>query len=117
MANDPDFINYVCDQVGDRCELSFRHMFGGTTLYSRGKVVALICDNQLFVKPTNAGRSYIGEVTEAPAYEGAKNFFLIGDEIDDGEWLTELIAITEHELPRPKPKRQKKKAKQEVSEP
>ena len=77
-------------------------MFGGTTLYSNGKVVALICDNQLFVKPTDAGRNYIGDVTEAPAYEGSKDFFLIGDEIDDGDWLTELIQTTESALPMPR---------------
>jgi TfoX/Sxy family transcriptional regulator of competence genes len=105
----PIFINYVCDQIDDGCEVSYRHMFGGTTLYSKGKVVALICDNQLFVKPTNAGRTYIGDVTEAPAYEGSKDFFLIGDQIDDTEWLTELIRQTEQELPKPKPRKKMKK--------
>jgi TfoX/Sxy family transcriptional regulator of competence genes len=108
MANDPDFIQYVCDQIGDEQEVSYRHMFGGTTLYSKGKVVALICDNQLFVKPTEAGRSFIGNVIEAPAYEGSKNFFRIGEEIDDPDWLTELIRRTEQELPRPKPRKKKK---------
>ncbi|MBT8144115.1 MAG: TfoX/Sxy family protein [Gammaproteobacteria bacterium] len=109
MANDPDFIDFICDQIGDECEISYRHMFGGTTLYSKGKVVALICANQLFVKPTEAGRSHIGDVTEAPAYEGSKNFFLVGDEIDDTEWLTELIAVTERELPRPRPRPRRRK--------
>ena len=109
MSNDPDFIQYVCDQITDVCDVSFRHMFGGTTLYSRGKVVALICDNQLFVKPTEAGRAYIGDVTEAPAYEGSKDFFLIEDAIDDSEWLTELIRRTELELPKPRPRKKKKK--------
>jgi TfoX/Sxy family transcriptional regulator of competence genes len=104
MANDPDFVAYVCDQVDDACDVSFRHMFGGTTLYSKGKVVALICDNQLFVKPTEAGRAFIGDVTEAPAYEGSKHFFLIGDEIEDADWLTELVRRTERELPRPQRK-------------
>ena len=74
MPNDPDFIRFVCDQIDDACEVSHRDMFGGTTLYSKGKVVALICDNQLFIKPTEAGRTYIVDVTEAPAYEGSKNF-------------------------------------------
>ncbi len=109
MPNDQDFIRYVCDQLDDACEVSYRDMFGGTTLYSKGKVVALICDNQLFIKPTEAGRAYIGDVTEAPAYEGSKNFFLIADEIDDTEWLTELIRRTEQELPRPKPRKKKKR--------
>jgi len=109
MPNDPDFIRFVCDQIDDAREVSSRHMFGGTTLYSKGKVVALICDNQLFVKPTEAGRAYIGDVTEAPAYEGSKNFFLIADEIDNADWLTELIRCTEQELPQPKPRKKKKR--------
>ena len=109
MPNDPDFIRYVCDQIEDAGDVSYRHMFGGTTLYSKGKVVALICDNQLFVKPTEAGRAYIGDVTEAPAYAGSKNFFLIEDEIDDTEWLTELVRRTEQELPRPIPRKKKKR--------
>ncbi|MGB5625786.1 MAG: TfoX/Sxy family protein [Woeseiaceae bacterium] len=109
MPNEPDFIQYVCDQIDAASEVSYRHMFCGTTLYSKGKVVALICDNQLFVKPTEAGRAYIGEVTEAPAYEGSKNFFLVEDEIDDTEWLTELIHRTEQELPMPKPRKKKQR--------
>lgn len=86
-------------------------MFGGTTLYSKGKVVALICDHQLFVKPTDAGRDYIGDVTEAPAYKGSKNFFLIADDIDDAEWLTKLIRLTEQELPKLAPRKKKTKKK------
>lgn len=104
MANDPDFVQYVCDQIDDSCDVSYRHMFGGTTLYSRGKVVALICDNRLFVKPTSAGRSFIGNVSEAPAYEGSRDFFLIEEEIDDADWLTELVRRTERELPGPRKK-------------
>ncbi|MBU2675736.1 MAG: TfoX/Sxy family protein [Gammaproteobacteria bacterium] len=109
MSNDPDFIQYVCYQIDSACDVTHRNMFGGTTLYSKGKVVALICDNQLFVKLTEAGRAHIGAATEAPAYEGSKNFFLIGDEIDDTEWLTALITVTEQELPKSKPRKKKKK--------
>ena len=71
--------------------------------------IALICDNQLFVKPTDVGRAFIGDVTEAPAYEGSKNFFLIEDAIDDTEWLTELIRRTEEVLPKPRLRKKKKR--------
>lgn len=108
MSNDQDFIDFIVDQVQNGCELTYRHMFGGTTLYLNHKVVALICDNQLFVKPTEAGRKYIGTVVEAPPYEGAKNSFLIEDELEDAEWLTELLVITERELPAPRPKTKRK---------
>ena len=107
MANDYDFINYIVDQISSSGDVRFRHMFGGTTLYCNDKVVALICDNQLFVKPTESGRSFIGEVVEAPPYTGAKNSFLISDEIDDSEWLTQLIRLTEAALPKPRPRKKK----------
>ncbi len=108
MPNDQDFIDYVIDQVENGCEVTYRHMFGGTTLYLNGKVVALICDNQLFVKPTAAGRAYIGLPVEAPPYPGAKDSFLVQDEIEDAEWLTELFVITEKDLPAPRPKKKRK---------
>ena len=62
MASDLDFVKFVADQIDDRCEVSYRAMFGEYALYSRAKVVALICDDQLFVKPTEAGRSFVGDV-------------------------------------------------------
>lgn len=105
MPSAPDFIQYVIDQIDASCDISCRAMFGGHTLYSRGKVVGLISNNQLFVKPTAPGRAFIGDVVEAPAYEGAKPSFLIGDKVEDGVWLTELIRVTERELPAPKRKK------------
>lgn len=104
-----EFVEYVTDQVDDSCNLTHRMMFGGCTLYLDGKVVALIGDDQLFVKPTDAGRKFIGNVTEAPAYPGAKNSFLIEDQIEDGDWLTQLLTLTAAELPAPKLKKKTKK--------
>jgi TfoX/Sxy family transcriptional regulator of competence genes len=109
MTNERNFIEYVTDQIDDDCAITWRMMFGGCTVYSKGKVVALICDDQLFVKPTQTGRTFIGNVVEAPPYTGAKNFFLIDDKIEHGDWLSELIALTERELPAPKPKKKRKK--------
>ncbi|HBX65324.1 MAG TPA: competence protein TfoX, partial [Balneolaceae bacterium] len=59
------------------------------------------------VKPTQAGRDYIGNVIEAPPYKGAKNSFLIEDKLEDSEWLSELIRVTLKELPEPKKKKKK----------
>ena len=87
--------------------MSHRMMFGGCTLYSKGKVVGLICDDRLFIKPTDAGRAVIGEPVMAPAYEGAKDSFLIEDRLEDREWLTELVSATEQALPKPRPRRKR----------
>jgi TfoX/Sxy family transcriptional regulator of competence genes len=110
MTTDRNFIDYVTDQIDDGCDITWRLMFGGCTVYSKDKVVALICDNQLFVKPTESGRAFIGDVVEAPPYPGAKNSFLIEDKIEDSDWLSELIALTERELPTPKPRKKRKKS-------
>lgn len=110
MSTNPETVEFIADQMQGAQSISYRKMFGEYAIYSNGKVVALVCDDKLFVKPTEAGRNYIGEVTEAPAYPGAKPGFLIEDKVEDREWLTELIRITERELPPPKPKKKKTKS-------
>lgn len=111
MASDLEFVEYVVENIGDSGNVRFRKMFGEYCLYCEEKVVALICDNKLFVKPTDAGRDFIGNVSEAPAYPGAKDSFLIEDKIEDSDWLTELIRLTEKELPLPKAKKKNKRKK------
>jgi TfoX/Sxy family transcriptional regulator of competence genes len=85
-------------------QITSRKMFGEYAIYCGKKVVALVCDNQLFVKPTPAGKAILGRPAEAPPYPGAKLYYLIDDRIDDGDWLSRLIAKTAQELPAPKPK-------------
>ncbi len=111
MSSDKKFVEFIVDQMGDAGRISQRMMFGEYAVYCDGKVVALICDNQLFVKPTESGRNYIGKVKEAAPYPGAKLHFLIGDKVEDRVWLGELIRLTAEELPLPKPKRPKSKKK------
>lgn len=111
MATDIEFVKYIADQIDDSGDVSYRKMFGEYVVYCEGKVVALACDNQLFVKPTEAGRSFIGEVVEAPPYPGAKLSYLIEEQIEDRDWLAELIRRTEKELPKPKPRRKSKAGK------
>lgn len=107
MASDLEFVEYVCDQMSGAGLISFRKMFGEYTIYCNGKVVALICDNQFFLKPTQSGRLLLGHVVEAPPYPGAKLCFLVGDQLDDRDWLSNLVRATENELPAPKPRKRK----------
>lgn len=108
MASDKGFVEFVVDQIENAGQISYKYMFGEYGIYSDNKIFGLICDNKLFIKPTEAGRAYIEEVVEAPPYPGAKNSFLIEDKLDDREWLSQLIRITVEELPEPKPKKKKK---------
>jgi len=110
MATDKDFMEYVVEQIKYDGDINYKSMFGEYGVFADGKIFALVCDNKLFVKPTESGRNFIENLVEAPPYPGAKNSFLIEDKLEDRDWLSELIRLTVKELPEPKPKKKKKKS-------
>lgn len=102
MASNPRTVDYLLEQMTGAGAVTGRKMFGEYALFCDGKMVALICDDQLFIKPTVAGRAYVGVATEKPPYKGAKPYLWIsGDQWDDSDWLTELVRISAAELPLP----------------
>ncbi len=105
MASDKNFVEFVLEKIKNAGEITAKKMFGEYGIYTDEKLFGLICDNKLFIKPTNSGRAFIGDVVEASPYEGAKPSFLIEEKIEDSEWLSELVRISVKELPEPKPKR------------
>lgn len=108
MASKLATIEFIADQIASAGHITYRKMFGEYALYCDTKVVAFVCDDQLFIKPTAAGKTFIGEPTEAPAYPGSKMYYLIdGDLWEDREWMSELIKTTADDLPLPKPKKKK----------
>ena len=109
MSSQQKTVDYILEQCAGAGEMTAKKMFGEYGLYCDGKVFAFVGNDQLFLKPTEAGRAYIGDVTEAPAYEGSKMYFLIdGDRWDDADWMAGLVSATANELPAPKPKGAKK---------
>ena len=113
MATEERFVEYVRSQSGLGSALTYKKMFGEYALYLDGKVVAFACDNQLFVKPTEVVRAFLGTVCEQPPYPGAKPYFRIDDEIGDQERLGRLLVTTAQVLPAPKP-RSRASAKRET---
>ncbi|UCC26336.1 MAG: TfoX/Sxy family protein [Gemmatimonadales bacterium] len=107
MASTQEFVDYVVGQFEEDCGVTSRKMFGEYGLFSDGKMFGMICDDRLFVKPTEGGRAFAGEVAHAPPYPGAKPIFLIEDRLEDGAWLSKLARITVMELPLPKRKRRR----------
>jgi len=107
MASKARNLDFVLEQLS-LDGVTSRKMFGEYAIYYRERVVALFCDDRLFIKPTEAGRARIGRVSEAPPYPGARPWYLIsGDRCEDGEWLSELVRVTASALPPPKPKTSK----------
>ena len=107
MASEQTFVDFIVDQIENAGEITAKKMFGEYGLYSGEKLFALICDDKLFIKPTQAGRAFIGDVVESPPYPGAKPSFLIEEKVEDRGWLSELVRISVAELPMPKPKKKK----------
>lgn len=104
MASSSDLVQYIADQCSGAGTIAVRKMFGDYGIYCDGKIFGLICDNRLYVKPTEAGRKVLKKETLQPPYDGAKPHFLI-DEIDDREYLSCLVRETCRELPMPKPRK------------
>lgn len=98
MSTDVEFVQFIVDQLDDDTAVTYKKMFGEYGLYSHGTLFGLACDDRLFIKPTARGRAFIGDPVEAPAYPGARPSFLIEDQLENGEWLSELVRITTAEL-------------------
>lgn len=104
-----DYINYVLEQLKPAGEVDARKMFGEYGLYMDGKIMGLICDNQVYLKKTEAGKQLLGEdAPEGYAYPGAKLSYVFED-LDDQERVCQIMKATWEELPFPKPKKPKAK--------
>lgn len=107
MASDLAFVQHVCDQLRDVGAVSYKKMFGEYGLYVGSKMVALVCDNQLFLKPTEAGRELLGSPFEGSPYPGAKPHFVLNEHLENRELLATVFRVTEAALPVPKRKKRK----------
>ncbi len=106
MSSKQSTVDFITEQIQSAGSIRTRKMFGEYALYCDEKVVALICDDQLFVKKTLEGLKFLDERYEAPPYPGAKNYLRVPEEKwDDSEFLTEFIQTTTSHLPLPKPKK------------
>ena len=106
MSSRQGTVDFVVEQMAGAGLVHGRKMFGEYAIYCGGKLIALVCDDQLFVKPTPGGRAHAGTVAEASPYEGAKPCLLIpGDRWDDAEWMAALARVSASELPAPVRKR------------
>ena len=107
MASNADFVQYIVDQCSGAGEIVAKKMFGDYGIYCDGKIFGLICDDRLYIKPTEAGRALLRTLDLQLPYEGAKPYFYIAD-VDDRDYLSALVRETCRALPDPKPKKSKK---------
>ena len=105
MASSRSTVDFIVEQAAGAGAVNARAMFGEYGLYCDGVLVALLCDDRLFLKPSDAGRADPALAEEAPPYPGAKPHFVVPADLwEDGERLAALLRATAAALPPPKPK-------------
>ena len=106
MATSRSTIDHLLDQLAGTGDFIARKLFGEYCLYLAGKPVAVVCDDQLFVKPTDAGRARLADATEASPYPGAKPHLLVAADLwEDRDTLAALLHATANALPAAKPRK------------
>jgi len=109
MASHQSTVDFIVEQIASTEGVQAKKMFGEYGIFCGEKMVALVCDDELFVKQTPDGKAFLGACPEGPPYPGAKPCFIIsGEKWDDREWLSQLIGMTAAQLPPPKKKAPKK---------
>jgi len=110
MASKQRTLDFILEQIANSGSVRAKKMFGEYGIYCDEKLVALVCDDRLFLKPTEAGRAFLGNTAEGHPYPGSKPWFVIvEDKWDEQEWMANIVRLTAGALPLPAIKAPRKK--------
>lgn len=77
MATQKETIAFILAKLRDPGRFSARAMFGEYALYAEGQVVALVCDDRLYVKMLPASQELEGLCEKGEPYPAAKPHYLV----------------------------------------
>jgi len=103
MASSKEYLDFILEQLSELNDVSYRAMMGEFIIYYRGKIVGGIYDDRFLVKPTKSSVAMMPNADMELPYDGAKEMLLV-DDVDNKEFLTELLEAMYLELPAPKKK-------------
>ena len=106
MASSKEYLDFILEQLSNLKEITYRVMMGKYIIYYREKIVGGIYDDRFLVKPVKSAIEYMGNAIYGLPYDRAKEMLLV-DDVDDKEFLTNLVNAMYDELPAPKPKKKK----------
>ncbi len=106
MASSPATIAHIIDTLAD-LPLTSRKMFGEYALYTGGIVVAFVCDDTLFIKPTPGALAVLPNAMRGPAYPGSKDYIIGSEALDDPDLCIRALRAVAADAPPPKPKKPK----------
>ena len=104
MASGRSYLDFILEQLSELDAVSWREMMGEYILYYRGKVIGGIYDDRFLVKPTKTVAAMMPNAVRELPYDGAKEMLLV-DNVENREFLRELIVSMYDDLPSPKPRK------------
>ena len=104
MASSKEYLEYILDQLSGLDDISYRAMMGEYIIYYRGKVIGGIYDDRFLVKPVKAAVAMMPDADLELPYKGAKEMLLV-DDVENREFLCDLLEAMYDELPVPKKKK------------
>ena len=94
--------------MGEPKHFTVRAMFGEYALYADGKVVGLVCDDQLYVKILPASAELEGICDKDEAYPGSKPYYVVEEsQLSQIPNLAEILLDIAKSLPEKKAKKKK----------
>lgn len=104
MSSSKEYLEYILEQLSELDEITYRAMMGEYIIYYRGKIIGGVYDDRFLVKPVKSAREMMPNANMELPYEGAKEMILV-DDVEDKEFLGELVEAMYEELPAPRKRR------------
>ena len=101
MGSSKEYLEYILEQLSDLEDISHRAMMGEYILYYRGKIFGGIYDDRFLIKPIKIAKEMMPDADMELPYDGAKEMLLV-DDVENREFLKELIEAMYDELPAPR---------------
>lgn len=103
MASGKEYLDFILEQLSELDGITFRLMMGEYILYMNGRIFGGIYDDRFLVKPTKSAAAMMPDADRELPYEGAREMLLVNN-VDNREFLTDLVTAIADELPAPKKK-------------
>ncbi len=101
MASSKEYLDFILEQLSMLDKISFKAMMGEYIIYYKGKIIGGVYDDRFLVKNVKAAQEKMPDAPLELPYEGAKEMLLV-DNVDDKEFLRDLLEAMYDELPAPK---------------
>ncbi len=77
MSTQKETVAFILEKLGDAKRFRVRSMFGEYALYANDKVVAFVCDDEMYVKIVPASHALEKLCEKGPAYPGSKLYYIV----------------------------------------